>query len=401
MNQKNFSRIERLPPYVFSVIGEMKSMARKRGEDIIDMSMGNPDQPTPKHIVRKLNEVASKEHTHGYSASKGILRLRKAVCEWYKKRYSVAICKETEAIVTIGSKEGLAHLMLATLDRGDTILVPNPSYPIHIYGAIIAGADVRSVKMTTGEEFFSELERAIAESIPKPKMIILGFPSNPTGECVDLRFFEKVIALAKKHDIFVVHDLAYADICFDGYKAPSILQVGGAKDYAVEFFSMSKSYNMAGWRVGFMVGNANLVSALAKIKSYFDYGTFTPIQVAAVVALESEDNYVSSISETYQARRDTLVSGLNAIGWENAIPKATMYLWAKIPEPFMSEGSLSFSKRLLSEAKVAVSPGIGFGQYGEGFIRFALIENHQRIKQAIRGIREMFKKAGINVNENH
>ena len=401
MNQKNFSRIERLPPYVFSVIGEMKSMARKRGEDIIDMSMGNPDQPTPEHIVRKLNEVATKEHTHGYSASKGILRLRKAVCEWYKKRYSVAICKETEAIVTIGSKEGLAHLMLATLDRGDTILVPNPSYPIHIYGAIIAGADVRSVRMTTGEEFFSELERAIAESIPKPKMIILGFPSNPTGECIDLRFFEKVIGLAKKHDIFVVHDLAYADICFDGYKAPSILQVSGAKDYAVEFFSMSKSYNMAGWRVGFMVGNANLVSALAKIKSYFDYGTFTPIQVAAVVALESEDKYVSSISETYQARRDTLVSGLNAIGWENAIPKATMYLWAKIPEPFMSEGSLGFAKRLLSEAKVAVSPGIGFGQYGEGFIRFALIENHQRIKQAIRGIREMFKKAGIKVNENH
>ena len=399
MNQKIFPRISRLPPYVFSVIGELKVKARIAGEDIVDMSMGNPDQPTPRHIVDKLTEVAMRDHTHGYSASKGIKRLRKAICNWYRQKYQVVLDEDSESIVTIGSKEGLAHLMLAILDRGDTVLVPNPSYPIHIYGAIIAGADVRSVRMTTGEEFFEELERAIKESIPKPKMIIFGFPSNPTGECVDIVFFEKVIALAKRFDILVVHDLAYADICFDGYTAPSIMQVNGAKDYAVEFFSMSKSYNMAGWRIGFMVGNREMIAALAKIKSYFDYGTFTPIQVASVVALESETSVVQEICDTYQNRRDTLVNGLNSIGWGNDLPKATMYLWAKIPQAYSSKGSLDFAERLLSNAKVAASPGIGFGEYGEGYVRFALIENNQRIKQAVRGIREMFKKDGVSLKQ--
>ena len=399
MNQKIFPRISRLPPYVFSVIGELKAKARMAGEDIVDMSMGNPDQPTPRHIVDKLTEVAMRDHTHGYSASKGIKRLRNAICNWYRQKYQVVLDEDSESIVTIGSKEGLAHLMLAILDRGDTVLVPNPSYPIHIYGAIIAGADVRSVRMTTGEEFFEELERAIKESIPKPKMIIFGFPSNPTGECVDIVFFEKVIALAKRFDILVVHDLAYADICFDGYTAPSIMQVNGAKDYAVEFFSMSKSYNMAGWRIGFMVGNREMIAALAKIKSYFDYGTFTPIQVASVVALESETSVVQEICDTYQNRRDTLVNGLNSIGWGNDLPKATMYLWAKIPQAYSSKGSLDFAERLLSNAKVAASPGIGFGEYGEGYVRFALIENNQRIKQAVRGIREMFKKDGVSLKQ--
>jgi len=399
MNQKIFPRISRLPPYVFSVIGELKAKARMAGEDIVDMSMGNPDQPTPRHIVDKLTEVAMRDHTHGYSASKGIKRLRNAICNWYRQKYQVILDEDSESIVTIGSKEGLAHLMLAILDRGDTVLVPNPSYPIHIYGAIIAGADVRSARMTTGEEFFEELERAIKESIPKPKMIIFGFPSNPTGECVDIVFFEKVIALARRFDILVVHDLAYADVCFDRYTAPSIMQVKGAKDYAVEFFSMSKSYNMAGWRVGFMVGNREMIAALAKIKSYFDYGTFTPIQVASVVALESGSSVVQKICGTYQDRRDTLVNGLNSIGWENDLPTATMYLWAKIPQAYSSKGSLHFAERLLSNAKVAVSPGIGFGEYGEGYVRFALIENNQRIKQAVRGIREMFKKDGVSIKQ--
>ena len=397
MKQKIFPRISRLPPYVFSVIGELKVKARLAGEDVVDMSMGNPDQPTPKHIIDKLNEVSMRGHTHGYSASKGIKRLRNAICNWYRQRYGVELDEDSESIVTIGSKEGLAHLMLAILDRGDTVLVPNPSYPIHIYGAIIAGADVRSVRMTTGEEFFEELERAIRESIPKPKMMIFGFPSNPTGECVDIKFFEKVVALAKRFDILVVHDLAYADVCYDNYQAPSIMQVKGAKECAVEFFSMSKSYNMAGWRVGFMVGNVDMVSALAKIKSYFDYGTFTPIQVASVVALESSPCIVKNICEIYQSRRDTLVNGLNSLGWENELPKATMYLWAKIPSAYRSKGSLYFAERLLKDAKVAVSPGIGFGEYGEGHVRFALIENNQRIKQAIRGIREMFRTDGISI----
>ena len=392
---REFSRIKRLPPYVFNITAELKMAARRRGEDIIDMSMGNPDGPTPQHIVDKLVEASQRMDTHGYSVSKGIPRLRKAIADWYQRRYAVEIDPDSEAIVTIGSKEGLAHLMLATLDRGDTVLVPNPSYPIHIYGAVIAGADIRSVRMTPGVDFFSELERAIRESIPKPKMMILGFPSNPTAQCVDLPFFERVVALARQHDILVVHDLAYADITFDGYVAPSIMQVPGARDVAVEFFTMSKSYNMAGWRVGFMVGNKDLVAALGRLKSYHDYGTFTPIQVASIAALDGPQEPVEEIRATYQRRRDVLVRGLHEAGWIVEVPRASMYIWAEIPEPYRALGSLEFAKRLLADAKVAVSPGIGFGDYGDGHVRFALIENEQRTRQAVRGIKDMFRKDGL------
>ncbi|HXE20201.1 alanine transaminase [Castellaniella sp. UC4442_H9] len=391
----SFPRIERLPPYVFNITGELKMAARRRGEDIIDMSMGNPDGPTPQHIVDKLVEVVHRDHTHGYSVSRGIPRLRRAIANWYGRRYGVDIDPETEAIVTIGSKEGLAHLMLATLDRGDTVLVPNPSYPIHIYGAVIAGANIRSVPMTPGLDFFQEIERAVRETIPKPKMMILGFPSNPTAQCVDLSFFERIVALAREHGILVVHDLAYADITFDGYVAPSIMQVPGARDVAVEFFTMSKSYNMAGWRVGFMVGNRELVHALARIKSYHDYGTFTPIQVAAIAALEGPQDGVAQVVEQYRCRRDVLARSLHEAGWMVDIPKASMYIWAHIPEPYRAMGSLEFSKRLLADAKVAVSPGIGFGDYGDEYVRFALIENEQRIRQAVRGIKDMFRKDGL------
>src|SRR5690625_769926 len=392
----SFPRIDRLPPYVFNITGELKMAARRRGEDIIDMSMGNPDGQTPEHIVEKMVEVSRRPNTHGYSVSRGIPRLRKAITDWYGRRYDVDLDDDREAIVTIGSKEGLAHLMLATLEQGDTVLVPNPSYPIHIFGAVIAGATVRSVPMVPGMDFFAEIERAVREAIPKPKMIILGFPSNPTAQCVDLAFFERIIDLARTHNILVVHDFAYADICFDGYKAPSIMQVPHAKDVAVEFFTMSKSYNMAGWRIGYMVGNERMVSALARIKSYHDYGTFTPIQVAAIAALEGPQDCVHEIVQTYQLRRDVLAQGLTDLGWPVEVPKASMYIWAKIPEQYQDLGSLEFSKRLLSEAKVAVSPGVGFGEYGDGFVRFALIENRQRIRQAIRGIREMFRKDGLN-----
>ena len=390
-----FSRIKRLPPYVFNITAELKMAARRRGEDIIDLSMGNPDGPTPQHIVDKLVEAAQRQDTHGYSVSKGIPRLRRAICDWYQRRYGVEFDPESEAIVTIGSKEGLAHLMLATLERGDTVLVPNPSYPIHIYGAIIAGADIRSVRMTPGVDFFEEAERAIRELIPKPKMLVLGFPSNPTAMCVDLEFFERIVELAKKHDILVVHDLAYADICFDDYKAPSIMQVPGARDVAVEFFTMSKSYNMAGWRVGFMVGNKELVHALARIKSYHDYGTFAPIQIASIVALDGPQDCVEEIRLKYQKRRDVMVKGLHDIGWMVENPKASMYVWAKIPEAYASMGSLEFAKKLLQDAKIAVSPGIGFGDYGDDHVRIALIENEHRLRQAVRGVREMFKKDGL------
>jgi alanine-synthesizing transaminase len=392
---RDFSRIRRLPPYVFNITAELKMAARRRGEDIIDMSMGNPDGQTPQHIVDKLVEASMRPDTHGYSVSKGIPRLRRAISDWYKRRFAVDIDPDSEAIVTIGSKEGLAHLMLATLDRGDTVLVPNPSYPIHIYGAVIAGADIRSVRMTPGTDFFVELERAIRESIPKPKMMILGFPSNPTAMCVDLGFFERVIALARQHDILVVHDLAYADITFDGFVAPSIMQVPGAREVAVEFFTMSKSYNMAGWRIGFMVGNKELVNALARIKSYHDYGTFTPIQVASIAALDGPQDCVEEIRMQYQKRRDVLAKGLHEAGWMVEVPRASMYIWAEIPEPYKAAGSLEFAKRLLAEAKVAVSPGIGFGDYGDSHVRFALIENEQRTRQAVRGIKEMFRKDGL------
>lgn len=393
--KRRFSRIDRLPPYVFNITAELKMAARRRGEDIIDFSMGNPDGATPPHIVEKLCTVAQRPDTHGYSTSRGIPRLRRAISRWYQDRYQVDIDPESEAIVTIGSKEGLAHLMLATLDHGDTVLVPNPSYPIHIYGAVIAGAQVRSVPLVEGVDFFNELERAIRESYPKPKMMILGFPSNPTSQCVELEFFEKVVALAKRYDVLVVHDLAYADIVYDGWKAPSIMQVPGARDVAVEFFTLSKSYNMAGWRIGFMVGNQELVSALARIKSYHDYGTFTPLQVAAIAALEGDQQCVRDIAEQYKRRRDVLVKGLHEAGWMVEMPKASMYVWAKIPEPYAAMGSLEFAKKLLQDAKVCVSPGIGFGDYGDTHVRFALIENRDRIRQAVRGIKAMFRADGL------
>jgi alanine-synthesizing transaminase len=389
---EQFQRISRLPPYVFNIVNELKAKARAEGEDIIDFGMGNPDQPTPDHIVQKMIEAVQRPDTHRYSVSKGIPRLRKAICTWYKNRYDVDLDPETEAIVTIGSKEGLAHLALATLGPGDVVLVPNPAYPIHPYGVVIAGADLRHVPMVPDGDFFAELEKAIIDSWPKPKMLILNFPGNPTSQCVELDFFEKIIAIAKEHNIWVVQDIAYADIVFDGYKAPSILQVEGAKDIAVEFFSLSKSYNMPGWRVGFMCGNKELVAALARIKSYLDYGTFTPIQIAAIAALEGPQECVTEIAEMYRKRRDVLCDGLVAAGWPVEKPKATMFVWARIPEAYQHMGSLEFSKKMLAEAKVAVSPGIGFGQHGDDHVRFGLIENEHRTRQAIRGIRTMMKK---------
>lgn len=392
---EEFQRIKRLPPYVFNIVGELKAEARRRGEDIIDFGMGNPDQDTPKHIVDKLVEVAQREGVHRYSVSQGIPRLRKAICNWYQTKFEVELDPDKEAIVTIGSKEGLAHLAMATVEQGDTVLVPNPAYPIHPYGFVIAGADIRHVPMTEEVDFFEELQKAIKDSWPKPKMLLLNFPGNPTTQTVDLEFFEKVIAIAKEHNIWVIHDLAYADIVFDGYKAPSILQVEGAKEIAVEFYTLSKSYNMPGWRVGFMVGNPTLVHALKRMKSYLDYGMFTPIQVAAITALEGPQDCVAEIRDMYKERRDVLCQGLNSAGWSVTPPVATMFVWAKIPEFYKEMGSLEFSKKLLQEAKVAVSPGIGFGDYGDEHVRFSLIENEHRTRQAIRGIREMFRKDGF------
>lgn len=394
MTQLNahFPRIDRLPPYVFSTVHELKMAARHRGEDVIDFGMGNPDQPTPRHIIDKLCEVAAREDTHRYSVSRGIPRLRRAICNWYARRYQVTLDPETEAIVTIGSKEGLAHLAMAVVDHGDTVLVPNPAYPIHPFGFVIAGADVRHVPSGPGVDFFAELTDAIRGCWPRPKLLFLNFPSNPTTECVELPFFERVIEIARQHGIWVVQDLAYADLVFDGYVAPSILQVPGAKDIAVEFFSLSKSYNMPGWRVGFMVGNPTLVKALARLKSYLDYGIFIPIQVAAIAALDGPQDCLDEIRELYRKRRNVLCDGLNSIGWPVERPRGTMFVWAPIPEPYRRLGSLEFSKKLLLAAKVAVSPGIGFGDYGDGFVRFALIENEHRTRQAIRGVRDLLKK---------
>ncbi|MBQ0724015.1 MAG: alanine transaminase [Cycloclasticus sp.] len=387
----DFARIKRLPPYVFNIVNDLKAQARAAGEDVIDFGMGNPDQPTPQHIVDKLTEAAQRGDTHRYSVSRGIPRLRKAICGWYKSNYDVELDFDTEAIVTIGSKEGLAHLALATLGPGDAVLVPNPAYPIHPYGFVIAGADIRHVPISPDVDFFLELEKAIKTSYPKPKMLVLNFPGNPTTQCVDLDFFVKVVEMAKEHDIWVVHDNAYAEIVFDGYKAPSILQVPGAKDIAVEFYSLSKTYNMPGWRVGFMCGNKELVAALARIKSYLDYGMFTPIQVAAIAALEGPQDCVDQIRALYKERRDVLCDGLNSIGWAVEKPKATMFVWAKIPERYRDMGSLEFSKKLLKDSKVAVSPGIGFGEYGDDHVRFGLIENTHRTRQAVRGIKQMFR----------
>mgnify|MGYP005687964985 FL=1 len=386
---KDFSRIERLPRYVFEEINQLKIQARHDGKDIIDFGMGNPDQATPDFIVNKLTETVNKKETHRYSQSKGIPRLRKAISDWYDRKYNVSIDPENEAIVTMGSKEGLGHLALATMDKGDVILVPNPSYPIHPFGFIIAGADIRHVPIGPGIDFFNQLEEAIANTFPKPRMLVLNFPSNPTTECVDIDFFEQVVEIAKKNEIWVIHDLAYADLCFDEYKAPSFLEVKGAKDIGVEFFTLSKSYNMPGWRVGFCCGNKDLIGALSRVKSYYDYGLFTPIQVASIVALNEGDQEVNKIRDMYKERRDVLCDGLNKIGWEVEKPKATMFVWAKIPDKFKMK-SIEFSKLLLNECDVAVSPGIGFGQYGDSYVRFSLIENRQRINQAVKGIKKIF-----------
>ncbi|MGB7757730.1 MAG: alanine transaminase [Salinisphaera sp.] len=394
-SKSNFVRINRLPPYVFAIINELKQAARARGEDIIDFGMGNPDRPTPPHIVEKLTEAVQRPDTHRYSVSRGVLRLRQAISAWYKRRYDVDIDPESEAIVTMGSKEGLAHLMLAILEHGDQVLVPNPAYPIHPYGAVIAGADVRHVRMMPDTDFFAELEKAIKEAWPRPKMMLLNFPSNPTTQCVDLEFFERMVAMAREYDLWIVQDLAYADLTFDGYEAPSILQVPGAKDVAVECFTLSKSYNMPGWRVGFMCGNQELIAALARMKSYLDYGMFTPVQVAAIAALNGPQDCVAEIRDLYEKRRNVLCDGLNELGWPVERPKATMFVWARIPEAYQHMGSLDFTKKLLAEAHVAVSPGVGFGEYGDTHVRFGLIENDQRTRQALRNIKRMFRRDGV------
>lgn len=389
---EDFPRIKRLPPYVFNIVNQRKATFRAAGEDIVDFGMGNPDQAAPKHIVSKLVEAAQREDTHRYSLSRGIPRLRKSICDWYLRKFNVELDPEEEAIVTIGSKEGLAHLALAVLSPGDAVLVPNPAYPIHPYGCVIAGAEVIYVPLTEGTDFFTELEKAIRDSWPKPKVLILNFPGNPTTQCVELEFYERVVAMAKEHNIWVVNDIAYAEITFDGYEPPSILQVEGAKDIAVEFYSLSKTYNMPGWRVGFMCGNKVLVDALARLKSYLDYGMFTPIQVAAIAALDGPQDCVDSIRQMYKSRRDVLVDGLNNMGWKVEPPKATMFVWAKIPSAFAAQGSLEFSMQMLEQAKVAVSPGVGFGQYGDDHVRFSLIENEHRTRQALRGIKKMLRE---------
>jgi alanine-synthesizing transaminase len=390
-----FPRIKRLPPYVFNTMTQLKMEARARGEDIIDFGMGNPDQPTPPHIVDKLIEVVQRPDTHRYSMSKGIPRLRRAMASWYQRHYDVHLDSETQILATIGSKEGLAHLALAISGPGDTVLVPDPAYPIHTYGFIIAGANVKQIPLIDEMQFLESVEETINSSWPKPKALVINFPANPSTHCVDYPFFEKVIELGKKHGIWIIHDIAYADIVFDGYKAPSILQVPGATDIAIETYSMSKSYNMPGWRVGFACGNTELVGALTRIKSYLDYGTFTPIQVAAIAALEGSDDCVEEIRSLYEKRRNVLCEGLNAIGWEVTKPKATMFVWAPIPAHYASMGSLEFSKYLLKEAHVAVSPGIGFGQQGDGFVRFGLIENKDRTRQALRNLKAMFRRDGL------
>jgi len=390
---EEFRRLTRLPAYVFNITGELKAAARKRGEDIIDFGMGNPDGATPKFIVDKLIEAAQKTRTHRYSLSKGIPRLRKAICDWYKRRYDVDLNPDTEAIVTIGSKEGIAHLCLAVLDDEDTVAVPNPSYPIHIFGPVIAGSKIQSIAMddTDQDTLLAKLEYELPRMSPRPKLLILNFPANPTAACVDLSFFERLVPLCIELGIYLIHDLAYADLTFDGYRAPSVMEVPGAKDIAVEFFTLSKSYNMPGWRVGFMVGCPKLVAALGRIKSYFDYGTFAPIQIASIAALDGPQDCVAEIRDIYKARRDVLVPGLNKLGWPVELPKATMFAWARIPEQFRSLGSVDFSKKLLLDAKVAVSPGVGFGDQGDGHVRFSLIENEERTRQALRGIKQMFK----------
>ena len=389
---EEFRRMKRLPPYVFATVNELKMQMRRAGEDIIDLGMGNPDIPTPDHIVAKLVEAAQKGTNHRYSASRGITGLRKAICNWYQRRYDVDLDPETEAIVTIGAKEGLSHLVLAMITPGDVVFAPNPTYPIHPYSVIIAGGDLRSIPIGGGRDFFEDLLTATKTTWPAPKMLIISFPHNPTTEIVDLSFFERIVDFAREHNILVIHDFAYADLVFDGYKAPSFLQAAGAKDLGVELFSMSKSYSMPGWRMGFAVGNVEMIKALTRLKSYLDYGAFQPIQIASVIGLDGPDDCVKEIVNIYQERRDALIGGLNRIGWEVESPKATMFVWAKIPDEFMHMGSVEFSMMLMREAKVAVSPGRGFGEYGDDHVRFALVENVQRTNQAIRGLRKVFGK---------
>ncbi len=386
-----FHRMMRLPPYIFGIVNQLKMDARRRGEDIIDLGMGNPDLATPKHIVNKLIEAVKNPRNHRYSASKGIYKLRLAIGDWYRKRFDVELDPESEVVVTIGAKEGIAHLALATLGPGDVVLVPDPTYPIHTYSVVIAGGDLRSVPLVGEEDFFQRLLTATKQSWPHPKMLIVSFPHNPTTKVVDLDFFEDLVAFARDHQLMIVHDFAYGDLVFDGYRAPSLLQVKGGKDVGVEFFSLSKSYNMPGWRVGFAVGNAEMLAALARLKSYFDYGIFQPIQIASIIALNEDQNCVRETVEEYRKRRDALIHGLKRVGWEIEKPKGTMFVWAEIPEPFKKVGSIDFTKLLLQEGKVAVSPGVGFGEYGEGFVRFALVENEARIKQAVKGIGKVIK----------
>lgn len=388
-----FGRIKRLPPYVFAIVNEMKIEARRRGADIIDLGMGNPDQGTPPHIVEKLVEAARNPRNHRYSASKGITKLRSAICDWYKRRYDVDLDPDAEAVATIGSKEGLSHLALAMIGPGDVVLTTTPAYPIHPYSVIIAGGEVHSIPLTKDSDFFADMESAYKNTWPRPKVLIINFPNNPTTAVVDIAFFQKIVDFAKENDIIVLHDLAYADLNFDGYRAPSFLQAKGAKDVGVEFFSLTKSYNMPGWRVGFCVGNRDVVGALIKIKSYLDYGMFQPIQIASIIALNGPQECVLETTEMYRSRRDVLIEGLNKAGWVIEKPKATMFVWAEIPEPFRGKGSLEFSKYLIEKAKVAVSPGIGFGESGDGYVRFALVENEHRIKQAVKGIRQALQKA--------
>lgn len=386
-----FHRMMRLPPYIFGIVNQLKMEARRRGEDIIDLGMGNPDLATPKHIVNKLIEAVKNPKNHRYSASKGIYKLRLAITDWYRNRYDVDLDPDSEAVVTIGAKEGIGHLVLATLGPGDVVMVPDPTYPIHAYSVVIAGGDLRSVPLTGEGDFFERLLTATKQTWPHPKMLIVSFPHNPTTKVVNLDFFERLVEFAKDHRLMVVHDLAYADIVFDGYRAPSLLQVNGAKEIGVEMFSLSKSYNMAGWRVGFAAGNPEMLTALARLKSYFDYGVFQPIQIAAIIALNEDQACVREISDIYRRRRDTLIHGLKRVGWEIEKPKGTMFVWAEIPKDFQKMGSLDFTKFLLREGKVAVSPGIGFGECGEGYVRFALVENEPRIKQAVKGIQKALK----------
>ncbi|MGD0263959.1 MAG: alanine transaminase [Candidatus Methylomirabilota bacterium] len=386
---EEFKRIKRLPPYVFAIVNELKIKARARGEDIIDFGMGNPDLPTPAHIVEKLCEAARNPRNHRYSASRGITKLRHAICDWYRRRHGVLLDPDAEAIATIGAKEGLSHLALAVVEPGDVALVPNPTYPIHAYSVIIAGGDVRHVRLAPGEDFFENLMAAFRESWPQPKLLILSFPHNPTTAVVELEFFQKVVAFAQDHDLIVIHDFAYADLTFDGYRAPSFLQVPGAKEVGVEFFTLSKSYNMPGWRVGFAVGNPRIIAALTRIKSYLDYGMFQPIQIASIIALNGPQECVGDVVRTYASRRDALCEGLTRVGWKIDKPRGTMFVWAKIPDPFRMQGSLEFSKFLLEQARVAVSPGIGFGQYGDEYVRFALVENEHRTRQAVQGIKRI------------